>query len=124
MFRNAKDENGKLIEDLDPIFTDYKKTYQITLTETSGHYWREAHSLFLEIYEKYKNEMDFNPPAMRELDYNGGTSAYFFYGGNPYLLFVSMEGANHDKYTVSITKCSYNKQGQKEYDEYLEKEIK
>ncbi len=118
-FLESEDIDGEIIKGSKNEINDKGRTYEITMRESAGGSWHAFKELFIKVYKTYENEMDFNPPAMHEWEPNGGTSAKFFYEGNPYMLFVHMDGANHDKYSISITKSSYNEQGKEEYEEYL-----
>ena len=118
-FNEKKDENGEVIPGSKNKTIDTGKTFEVSLSESKGGKWREFKDLFERIYKKYESDMDFAPPAMHKWDPNGGTSAKFFYAGDPYLLFVDIEGKNYDNYCISITKSSYSVKGKEKYEEYL-----
>ena len=118
-FIEHEDENDNIIPASKNKTIDGGKTFEVSLTEANGGKWRDFKELFERIYRKYESDMDFAPPAMHKWDSNGGTSAKFFYAGDPYLLFVDIEGKNYDNFCISITKSSYNAKGQEEYEAYL-----
>ena len=108
-FKPYEDEDGNSIKGSTNEYFDNDTTYLIKMTEAQGGKWHDFRDVFIDIYEEYKDEMDFTGKGCYPLEYNGGTATKFMYDSDPYLLFVTTEGSNSERYELSITKLTYRK---------------